>query len=127
MKCPWCKGSKIIEGEPCPGCVRAKPRKYRNIPVMADGFRFDSRKEAARYGQLKLLEQAGLIAHLEVHPSYRLTVNGLKVGTYVADFRYAKTDTGELIVEDVKGVLTSVYRLKKKLVLAIFGFEIREV
>lgn len=127
MKCPWCKGSKVIEGEPCPGCVRKKPHKYRAVATEVDGIRFDSKKEAFRYGQLKLLEQAGLIAHLEVHPRYPLTVNGLKVGTYVADFRYAKTDTGELIVEDVKGVRTPVYRLKKKLVRAIFGFEIREV
>ena len=76
-----------------------KPAKYRNVRVRIDGITFDSLREAARYGELKLLQGAGLIRDLEVHPVYALQVLELTeatappwvihtVGTYAADFRY---------------------------------------
>ena len=106
-----------------------KAPKYLNRKTVVDGITFDSAKEARRYGELKLLERAGQITGLEIQPSFRLVVNNCLICTYRADFRYT-TDTphvrGLVVVEDVKGIKTPVYRLKKKLMLAIHGVEIFE-
>lgn len=102
-------------------------RKYHNIPTTVDGIRFDSKKEAARYGSLKILQAAGRITGLACHPPFALTVNGVKLGKYVADFEYVETATGARIIEDVKGVKTAIYRLKFKLMQALYGITIREI
>lgn len=99
--------------------------KYRAKPVTIDGIRFASQAEARRYGELKLWQRDGGISGLAVHPRFALTVNGLKVCTYEADFEYWIGETR--VIEDVKGVLTPVYRLKKKLLRAVHGIEIKEV
>ena len=99
--------------------------KYRAIPTVIDGIRFASKAEARRYGELKLLKNAGKIRNLELQPKYLLDVGGKRIGTYIADFRY-RLD-GVLIVEDVKGFCTPVYKLKKKLVEALYGITITEV
>ena len=99
--------------------------KYHAVKTVIDGIRFDSKAEAARYNTLKLLERNGDISTLMVHPVYPLEVNGQKIGKYIADFVY--WENGREVVEDVKGVKTPTYRLKAKLVKAIYGFEIREV
>lgn len=104
-----------------------KPSKYRNIPTFVNGRRFASKREADRYCTLVRAEQAGEIAGLECQPRYPLVVNGVKIGVYVADFRYAMVDTRTLVVEDAKGVRTPVYRLKAKLMQACHGITIREV
>ena len=88
-----------------------------------DGIVFDSRKEATRYGELRLLEKQGLIAFFEIQPKFDCVVNGKKVCKYTADFRYT-TPSGDEVIEDVKGVKTTVYRRKKKLVRALVGIEI---
>ena len=91
-----------------------------------DNICFDSLKESRRYRDLKLLQSAGKIVDLDVQIKYLLTVNGEKVGTYVADFTYELPD-GTQVVEDVKGFKTPVYRLKKRLMKAIHGITIQEV
>lgn len=109
--------------------------KYGNIKEEVDGYTFDSRKEAARYRELRLLEQAGEIHDLEVHPKYELwawvgtVVEERRViGTYTPDFEYQTHPfLGRTIIEDVKGVRTAVYRLKKKLFEANYGLKITEV
>lgn len=105
---------------------------------------YASKAEARRAVELQLLERAGEIRDLEYQPAFDLVVNGVKIGRYVADFRYLRSrflpdwtdDRGRrvgvtlwdvVVVEDVKGVATPVYRLKKKLVQAIHGIEIQEV
>lgn len=98
--------------------------KYGAKKTVVDGITFASKAEARRYGELKLLEKAGEIRHLELQPKFDLTVNGEKIGRYVADFRYREGT--ESVVEDVKGFKTPVYRLKKALVKALYGIEIRE-
>lgn len=98
--------------------------KYRAKRTEVDGITFASRMEAQRYTELRALEQAGEISGLELQPRYDLVVNGVKIGRYVADFRYR--EDGRLVVEDVKGVKTALYRLKKKLVRALYGIEVRE-
>ncbi len=101
--------------------------KYKAKPVTLDGHRFGSQAEAARYRELKLLERAGEISELEVHPHYDLRVDGKPICVYEADFKYWDEDQLRYVTEDVKGLATPVYRLKKKLMLAIHGIEIMEI
>lgn len=103
--------------------------KFNAVATEVDGIRFASKAEAYRYGQLKLLLRAGEIEGLELQPKFPLVVNGIKVGTYIADFRYRVVkgkSQSSTVVEDVKGVLTPVYQLKKKLVRALFDVDITE-
>lgn len=99
--------------------------KYNAIKTEIDGRVFDSRAEARRFSELRLWEKSGEIKDLECQPKFDVTVNGKHICNYLADFRY--TIEGRQVVEDVKGVKTPVYRLKKKLVEAIYGIEIVEV
>ena len=103
--------------------------KYCAIPTRADGILFGSKAEARRYQELKLMQAAGEIARLECHPRWRLVVNGVEVGSYIADFVYWTPD-GRRVVEDVKGgraTMTPAYLLKKKLMLALYSIEVVEV
>jgi len=104
--------------------------KYGNVKTVEQGIKFDSKKEAERYGQLKMMLKAGLIGFLKMQEEFQLHANGEKIASYFADFNYIKTDTGEKIVEDVKSKATRkipVYRLKKKLMKACHGIKILEV
>ena len=106
-------------------------RKYRNKPCVIDGIRFDSKKEAARYSELKLLEKAGDIQHLTLQPKFGFAVDGeilkYKSGRpviYKADFSYWQD--GKEVVEDVKGVRTPAYRLKWAMMKLINKIEVKE-
>lgn len=99
-------------------------RKYHNTKTIADGIKFDSKLEAERYAQLKILERAGVIRGLELQPSFELIPSFKKNGktwrrtVYKADFRYILCEDDSYIIEDVKGstaVITDVFRLKQKL------------
>ena len=111
------KGVKIVRKQ------NMSYNKYGNKKVVVDGHSFDSKKEARRYGELKLLARAGKIKDLELQPKFELipTVRTehetmYKV-SYYADFRYVECDSARVIVEDVKGFKTREYILKKKLLL----------
>jgi hypothetical protein len=99
-------------------------RKYRNVKTRIGSLLFDSKKEAARYSELALLERAGQISELKLQPTFLIEVNGHKVCKYRADYAYRQD--GEQVVEDVKGIRTSTYRLKAKLLRATHGIEILE-
>lgn len=110
--------------------------KYNNKFTMVDGIRFHSKKEANRYAELKLLQQAGHITDLKLQPKYELIpsfiLNGKKIRAihYIADFEYVEKTTGETIVEDVKpskNFKTDVYKLKKKLFEYQYNKEITEI
>lgn len=90
-------------------------RKYNNVRTTIDGITFDSKKEAARYSELRLLEIGNAISDLECQPKIPLMVNGQKLGHYIGDFKYR--EGGEWVIEDVKSkaTMTPVYRLKKKI------------
>jgi hypothetical protein len=90
-----------------------------------NGHVFPSKKEATRYMELFLLQKAGEIKDLELQPKFAIVVNGFKVCTYIADFRY-RNRYGDVIVEDVKGFRTPVYSLKAKLMKAVHGITILE-
>lgn len=94
--------------------------KYHNSKTIIDGIKFDSKKEATRYKELKLLLKNGEIKELELQPRFTLQPKYRKNGKtirkieYVADFSY-KDKKGKHIIEDVKGIKTEVYKLKKKI------------
>lgn len=100
-----------------------KPSKYRSRKVVVDGIRFDSKKEADKYCELKLLKKAGIIADFELQPEFELQPayadkHGKKVRAivYRADFKVIYSD-GRQVVIDTKGYRTKEYQLKKKMLL----------
>jgi len=100
--------------------------KYGNVRTEVDGILFHSKREAARYQELKLLEMANEIQDLMLQPSFELRVEGGKVvGRYFADFKY---HIGKrIVIEDVKGKKTAVYQLKKRIVEAVHNVQIIEI
>lgn len=108
--------------------------KYNARKTIVDGIKFDSRKEAKRYVELKEMERKGLIRDLnlqvpfELIPSFTIFVDG-KIRKrrnirYIADFVYFEND--KEVVEDVKGRKTDVYKLKKKLFEYVYHMTIKE-
>lgn len=100
--------------------------KYKAKKTVVDNITFDSKKEANRYYELKLLERAKVISNLQLQVPYILIPKS-KYGSaikYVADFVYEENN--QVIIEDVKGVKTPVYRLKKRLMEEQFGIAIKE-
>lgn len=93
--------------------------KYYNQLTIVDGIKFDSKKEAQHYMELKLLQSAGIIRDLELQPKFILQESFKKNGktyreiSYIADFKYIERE--QVIVEDVKGKETEVFKIKHKL------------
>lgn len=121
-----------------------QPAKYRNEKVHTkDGETYDSRKEFRRAKELELLERAGEIRNLRRQVKYILIPaqrgpeeigprGGRRPGpllekecSYVADFVY--DEDGETVVEDVKGIRTEAYKIKRKLMLWVHGIRIKEI
>lgn len=123
--------------------------KYKAKRTVVNGRVFDSRKEARRYQELLLLERAGKISDLELQKAYTLIpaqyalsdevyTKGIHKGerkrsaciekavTYKADFVYTDSK-GNTVVEDVKGIKTKDYIIKRKLMLSVYGIRISEV
>ena len=109
--------------------------KYRSKKTVVDGQVFDSKKEANRYKELRLLEKAGEIKDLRTQVKFKLIPAQRDEATgkvierecsYKADFVYYEED-GETVVEDVKGFRTKEYIIKRKLMLYQYGIRIREV
>lgn len=108
--------------------------KYHSKKVECDGIKFDSKKEATRYIQLKILEKAGLIKNIELQKEFLLQPSFKKNGktyrkiTYKADFYYYDNHLNKYIVEDVKGFKTEVYKLKKKMFEYVYkDYDLKEI
>ena len=86
------------------------PRKYRNVKTEVDGITFDSKAEADRYCELRAAKRAGAIQGFGIQPSFVLA-DGVR---YRPDFIVCDRD-GHVWVEDVKGVETQAFRIKRKL------------
>ena len=102
-----------------------KKSKYRNIKVIVDGIKFDSKKEADYYGKLKMKEKAGLISDLKLQVKFKLLSF-----SYIADFVYFDNEKLCLEVVDVKSNITRslpVYRMKKKAMKNELNILIKEV
>lgn len=109
-----------------------RPTKYGNRETTRNGEKFDSAKEARRYGELVLLQKAGQISALErqvrfelIPAQYRDGKCAERAAYYVADFVYY--EDGVKVVEDTKGYRTRDYILKRKLMLLVHNVRIREV
>lgn len=103
------------------------PSRFPAKRTTVDGILFDSKREAKRYGELKLLEMAKLIKHLTVQPDFPVQIQGKHFCTYTADFQYE--ERGVLVVEDVKSTGTAkdtAYRLRKKAAELFYGFTVTE-
>ena len=106
--------------------------KYGAKKTIVDGKKFDSKWEAERYGQLKAMEKAMFIRDLELQVPYDLIVNDIKICRYIADFRYKKESNHIItndeyyveVVEDTKGFETQEFKLKKKLMKALYNIDI---
>ena len=109
-------------------------KKYGNVRCEADGYKFDSLDERERYFELK--NDSG-VSQLAVKPAFLLRVNGVDIFSrpFHPDFSYypigCETDLKLIVVEDVKGYLdsgdaaTKLYEVKKRLVKAIYGINIK--
>lgn len=99
--------------------------KYANIKTVVNGITFDSKGEAARYEELRILERTGEISDLRIHTRWELQPgwrdkDGKKwrAITYESDFDYTEGD--RFVVEDFKGIKTQVFRIKEKLFRFIY-------
>lgn len=101
--------------------------KYRNIKTTVDGIEFDSRKEATRYAELMIAQKGGLIKDLKLQPKFVLQESFKHEGkvvraiTYIADFSYFDNVKQRIVVEDVKGMETKEFLIKKKMFLKLYG------
>jgi len=108
---------------PSPTASKPKRNKYNARSVVIDGIRFASQAEADRDAELQILAKRGVIFDLKRQPKFPLIVNGVKVGTYIADWRYREAigiKSAINVVEDKKGVQTPAFRLKWKLAQALY-------
>ena len=103
--------------------------KYHNQKTNICGITFDSKREAQRYAELCLLQREGKIQGLRRQVAYELIPKqqGERSCTYKADFVYVDNETGQKVVEDVKGKRTPEYVIKRKLMLWRHGIRISEV
>lgn len=114
-----------------------KKNKFNARKTKIDGHTFDSKKEAARYSELKLMQRGGEIKYLQLQPKFTLLDgfchDGKKIRaiTYTADFMYFDCESGDMVVEDVKSkaTVTDVYKIKRKLFLNRYGgdYKFKEV
>lgn len=117
--------------------------KYHSRKITRDGITFDSIKEYQRYSELLLLQRAGAITDLQRQVKYVLLPAQYRPMfdrkahkwkdrcverevCYIADFVFKDSD-GVVHVEDVKGVRTKDYILKRKMMLYIHNIQIEEV
>lgn len=102
--------------------MRRRAHKYGAVKTVFNGITFDSKGEANRYGELKMMERAGLIADLQLQPEFVIQASftdrdGKKHQAikYRADFQYKDLEKDCTVVEDFKGVPTPEFRMKAKM------------
>lgn len=109
------------------------PSRFQVAPAMArtiDGITFDSKKEATRYGELKLLQRDGQIRDLMLQQKFPVDIGGKHFCTYTADFVYFDCKLERTVVEDTKSTGTAkdaAYRLRKKAAQLAHGMTVDEV
>lgn len=127
------KLSKEVYNKLLNNSITIKENKYKNKKVIYNGIKFDSIKEKNRYMQLLYLEKAGLIKDIklqyefELQPAFTLNKKKIRKITYIADFYYYDNNLNDYVVEDVKGIRTDVYKLKKKMFEYKYQKEIIEI
>lgn len=133
MTCPT-----MISACAMPIILRPRKNKYGAICTVVDGIRFHSKHEAKTYANLKLLERAGQITSLKIQHKFAIQFGGIAVKirskgypngravNHYIDFTYFD-ENGKFVAIDAKGVDVDVAKLKRALVEAIYGFEIKLV
>jgi len=110
--------------------------KFQNQKTEVNGITFDSKLEADRFQQLKLMELAGEITNLRLQVEFQIfqgyinpdTGEKTKSSNYVGDFMYTDIHEHKVIVEDTKGIETPDFKLKWKLVQSQYPqYEFRKV
>lgn len=108
--------------------------KYGNKKTVVGDMEFDSKHEAQRYIELMLLVRAHQIDDLQRQVPFELIPRQsapdgkvVRPVNYVADFVYKNHWTGEMVVEDAKGFMTTEYKIKKKMMYHKYGIWVREV
>lgn len=100
--------------------------KFHNKITEVDGIKFRSKKESKRYEQLKLLQRAGKLISFKMQVPY-VICNAFNIKSrYYADFVVTWAD-GSISVEDVKGVKTPLYKLKRMLMMEKYGITVVEI
>lgn len=109
------------------GLADDKPKKpkYGNAWTEVDGVKFQSKREAARWGVLKLMEQTGEISDLRRQVRFKLVVREVLVCCYICDFSYELE--GRLVVEDVKGMVLPIFKIKMRLMKACLDIDVKIV
>lgn len=105
---------------------RKEKSKFRSEKTFVGKIIFDSKKEAARYKELRFLEKKGKILYLELQVPFELNQSGSFSYKYIADFVYFDANTNEKIVEDCKGYRTAEYKRKRRLMAKVYGIKIFE-
>lgn len=125
------KGFTMKDGKLVPSKKKSY-NKYRNTKVEVDGIKFDSKKESQYYGTLKMLKKKGEVVDFQMQVPFPIEVNGIHIAKYLLDFKVEYKNRVEYIdvkakSKDGKWITTDVFRLKKKLIEAIYGIEIKMV
>ena len=111
--------------------VRSVRSKYGAIKTQVDGIVFASKREAARYVELKQLEKSGYISGLKLQPAFEIIPSVILDGKkqralkYIADFDYVD-HLGFRVIEDVKGMKTREYQIKRRLMKVVHDIEVKE-
>ena len=109
---------------------KGQSKRYGNVKVEHDGYKFDSKKERDHYIHLKAMENAGTISHLVVHPKFEFVHDGKKIGKMTPDFQYFIPSENRHVVEDVKNPasrLDTAYRLRRKMMKVFHNIDIEEI
>lgn len=106
---------------------KPKRNKFGAKKTVVDGIRFDSKREAEYYAELKLREKAGEVYEVEMQRPFAIVINGQLVCTYKSDFHFYDAIAKRRRVVDTKGFATPEFKLKKKLMKAVLGLEIEVV
>lgn len=108
-----------------------KHQKYRNRVTETDDGRFDSEAEYRHWCHLKVRQRVGEISDLKRQVVFELApavvIQGPKRPPirYIADMTYL--EDGKTVVADVKGAVTPEYRMKRHLMKAVHGIDIKEI
>jgi hypothetical protein len=106
-----------------------KTTKYNSVGITYDGKFFRSLAECERYKVLQARQREGIIAGLTCQPRFaiRHPDTNERICSYVGDFEYFRASDWDIVVEDVKGVITPMYKLKKRMMLMFLNIHITEV
>ena len=120
------KEKEVITVEDFKSLKKGKRLKFGNKIIRTPDGVFQSEWELKRWGELKMMRLAGMIRGLRRQVEYKLVVQYITIGKYIADFEYVDAAKG-VVVEDTKSEATEAlesFRMKKALMMAIYGIDV---